>query len=547
MNVYDYRKNKKAIASVFAIIFVVLTISSCIKDNFELDKLTKVEWNPNIAVPLVYSTLTIQDILTKNDKSGLIHVDSNHFCTLVYQGNLFSTIASDLVKIPDQVTPPFSASLDLTQIPILVANASITVPYSQKVDFVSGPNSPKIDSMIFKTGTIELSLNSDFQYKGQIKIMIPAAKKNGISLSQTLLLNYTGTVPVIATAVIDLSGYHFDMTNGGTTSNQFVVNYEVTLTGPGPTPTTVNKVVVSSALKNMKFDRIYGDLGQLPLSLDQDTVDISIFKNAIGLGIISLADPRLTMIISNSYGVPIQANVSVLNAYTPGKIAYPVTGTPNPLPIFSPNMSQIGQTLTGSFTLNNTNSNLVNVIKNVPQSFIYKIDSKTNPAGSTHSNFILDSSRFKVDMEVLLPLWGTAKDFILIDTADFELGEDLTDEVESATIRTFNSNGFPMDVAMQVYFTDSLYTKLDSLIDPYQLILKSATVNPLTGKVTNPTNKIYDVMINHARVAKLKNAKHMLIKAVATTTSGGNVNVKIYSDYKIDVKLGLQAQIKKKL
>lgn len=336
MNLYYSKKNKKIIAAVLVGVFLIFTISSCIKDNFELDKLAKVEWNPNIAVPLVYSSLSIQDILTKNDKSGLINVDSNHFCTLVYQGNLFSTIASDLVKIPDQVTPPFSASLDLTQIPILLSNASITVPYSQTVDFVSGPNSPKIDSMIFKTGTVELSLNSDFQYKGQIKIQIPAAKKNGVSLSQTLLLNYTGTVPVIASAVIDLSGYHFDMTNGGTTSNQFVVNYEVTLTGPGPTPTTVNKIVVSSALKNMTFDRIYGDLGQLPLSLDQDTVDISIFKNAIGSGVISLADPRLKMIISNSYGVPIQANVAVLNAYTPGKIAYPVTGTPNPLPILSP-------------------------------------------------------------------------------------------------------------------------------------------------------------------------------------------------------------------
>ncbi len=546
MNIRNNRKrNSIAIFSVISLF--VLMISSCIKDNFEFDKLVKTEWNPNIAVPLVYSSLTIQDILTKNDKSGLIQVDSNHFCTLVYQGNLFSTIASDLVKIPDQVTPPFSASLDLTQIPILVTNATITVPYSQTVDFVSGPNSPKIDSMIFKAGTIELSLNSDFQFKGQIKIQIPAAKKNGVALSQILSLNYTGTVPVIASAVIDLSGYHFDMTNGGTTSNQFVVNYEVTLIGPGPTPTTANKVVVTSALKNMKFDRIYGDLGQLPLSLDQDTVDISIFKNAIGVGIISLADPRLKMIISNSYGVPIQATVGVLNAYTPGKVAYPVTGTPNPLPIFSPSMAQIGQTLTGSFTLNNTNSNLVSVIKNVPQSFIYKIDSKTNPSGATHNNFILDSSRFKVDMEVLLPLWGTAKDFTLIDTVEFKLEEDLTQEVESATIRTFNSNGFPMDVAMQVYFADSLYTKLDSLVMPYQLILKSATVNPLTGKVTNPTDKIYDVTLTQERVKKLKTTKYLLIKAVASTTSGGNTNVKIYSDYKIDVKLGLQAQIKKKL
>lgn len=548
MNMYYLKKSKNAFVPVILfLLLLIFTLNSCIKDNFELKKLAQTEWNPNIAVPLVYSSLSIQDLLTKNDKSGLIQIDSNHFCTLVYQGNLFSTMASDLVKLPDQVGAPYSASLDLTQIPILVANSSITVPFSQKVDFNTGSNSPKIDSMIFKYGRIEISMNSDFEYNGKIKVQIPAAKKNGVPFSEVLNLNYSGSVPVIVNTAIDLTNYHFDMTVGGTSSNQFVVNYELTLTGPGNKPTTANRVLFSYAFKNLQFDRIYGDLGQLPLSLEKDTVDISIFKNSLGAGMISLADPRLKMIFTNSYGVPIKASVSELDAYSPGAVPYQVTGCPNPLPIYSPGLNQIGQSLTGSFTLNNTNSNLVTIIKSIPKSFIYKIDSQTNPNGATHNNFILDSSRFKVDMEVLLPLWGTAKNFILLDTSDFKMEQQLTDQVESATIRTYNSNGFPIDIAMQVYFTDSTYKKLDSLILPYQLILKSAVVNPSTGKVIAPTEKTYDVLLTRERVSNLKTAKHILTKAVATTVSGGNTNIKIYSNYKIDVKLGVQAKLKKKL
>jgi hypothetical protein len=253
------------------------------------------------------------------------------------------------------------------------------------------------------------------------------------------------------------------------------------------------------------------------------------------------------MTISNSYGIPIDATIAQLDAYTPGAVPFQVTGYPSPLPLKSPGMNQIGQTLVGFFTLNNANSNLATIIKKVPQSFIYKIDSKTNPNGATHNNFILDSSRFKVDMEVELPLWGTAKDFVLIDTIDFKLEEDLTTEIESATIRSYNSNGFPMDVAMQVYFADSLYKPIDSLVVPYQLILKSAIVNPASGKVVAPTEKIYDATLTQARAKKLKTAKYLLVKANATTTSGGNTNVKIYANYKIDLKLGVQAQIRKKI
>ncbi len=72
----------------------VFTFQSCVKDNFKFNKLAQVEWNPNIAVPLIYSSLTIQDLLTQNDKDGLISVGADKFCTLIYKGNLFSLSAN---------------------------------------------------------------------------------------------------------------------------------------------------------------------------------------------------------------------------------------------------------------------------------------------------------------------------------------------------------------------------------------------------------------------------------------------------------------------
>ncbi len=178
---------------------------------------------------------------------------------------------------------------------------------------------------------------------------------------------------------------------------------------------------------------------------------------------------------------------------------------------------------------------------------IYKINSLTNPSGATNSNFVIDSSRFKVDLEIELPLYGTAKDFEMVDTLGFTFKESISEDVESVLFRSYTSNGFPVDIDLQVYFTDSAYVKLDSMVIPNQLIIASATVNPLTGIVTAPYTKIYDATFTKARLENLKKVKHMILDAEAATYNGGTTDVKIYSDYRLDVKFGLQLQIKKKL
>jgi hypothetical protein len=542
--------NKKLRKSIAQFIFVAASLfitQSCVKDNFDFKKLSQTDYHPNIAVPLVYSSLTIQDLLTKSNQN-LIIVGSDKFCTLVYKGNLFSLNADSVVKIPDNQPPPLSASLSTGQISALGFAGTVMVPYSQTVAFNTGVGGPKIDSVTFKAGSLGLSLNSSFKYSGQIKVIIPSAKKNGVAFTQIIPFTYTGSIPVLSNVNLSLAGYNFDMTIGGTAFNQFVVNFEVTLTGSGAAPLTTDQITINQSLSNMKFAKVFGDIGQQSLSPNVDTVKLSIFKNVLGAATFTLANPTIKLILSNSYGVPITASISQFDGYTSGSPPFAITGSPNPLPIHSPNFSQIGQMLTDSFSLNNSNSNVATVINNTPQYLIYKVTSQTNPlGGTTHSNFVLDTSRFKADMELDLPLYGTAKNFILQDTVPFNVSQTIPSQVESALIRTYNANGFPFDVNMQIYFVDSLYTKLDSLVSPNQIVLKSGTVNSTTGMVTSSTSSTYDATLTKPRLAHLKTSKYLLIRAVANTSNGGTTNVKIYSNYKIDFKLGLQVQVNTKI
>ncbi len=534
------------IASLLFMAIIIFSIQSCIKDNFQLNKLAKTDYTPNLAAPLIYSSITIQDLLNNSGHNGIVSVGSDNFCTIIYKGNLFSLLASDLITIPNQTPPAYSASLTAAQIASFPTSGTFTVAYSQTVNFNSG--TVKIDSLIFKSGMLNISLNSSLKFSGQIAINIPSAKKNGVPFSQTLPFTYSGTVPVMTNANYDLSGYDVDMTLGGTTNNQFVVNYVLTITCNGTSPSITDMMTLNQSFSNLNFNKLFGDIGQLALSPTQDTVALSIFKNSLGLGTFTLVNPSAKVVISNSYGVPINATIAALNGFNPPATTYPITGYPTPLPILSPTFSQIGQILKDSFSLTNSNSNIVQVINNTPKFVIYKINSLSNPPSlPVQKNFVIDTSRFKVDLELDLPLYGTAKDFTLMDTLAFTMDSSISSNVVSALFRIYNSNGFPFDINMQAYFTDSLYHKLDSLIIPNQLILQSAIVSPTTGMVISPTQKTYDANVSQARFLHLKTSKHILLKAVAATTNGGNTNVKIYANYKLDVKLGVQVQIKTKI
>ncbi|HQH18743.1 MAG TPA: hypothetical protein PKZ43_04250, partial [Bacteroidales bacterium] len=61
-------------------------------------------------------------------------------------------------------------------------------------------------------------------------------------------------------------------------------------------------------------------------------------------------------------------------------------------------------------------------------------------------------------------------------------------------------------------------------------------------KVITPTEKHLSIQINQQKMDNLLKAEKLIILANLSTTNNGVDKVKIYSDYEIDVKLGVQAK-----
>jgi hypothetical protein len=530
------------------------TFQACVKEKINLNESGNNSISPQYAGPLVYSSLTMADIMSKANKNGQIVADSTGFLTLVYKGNLFSLPATSIVSNPMPAQNPVNMNYALTAadasaINALPAGNNYSILDSSLISFSPG-GTTQINTLNCKTANLAININYGIANNALIKVTIPGATLSGVPFTQNILVNYGGTLPVIVNENYSLNGYKIDMTNGGTTHNEIKVLYDIIVYQSSTnTASAGNAVSFTETFSNVGYNSIIGYLGQQFLSPNTDTVPITIFQNSTSIfgpnATFYVKNPLIKVSLTNSYGLPINANFDLFDGYTPGQPLIPITGAPSPLII--PEPVAIGQNATNSFSLTTTNSNVSTLINNFPKNVIYNVASQSNPAGPVYTNFITDTSQFNVNLEVDLPLYGYASDFVFQDTVKYSFGLN-TNNVESITVRAFITNGFPLNVDISIVFVDSAYHVIDSLI-PHakQLVIPSAGVNTVTGLVTNSTQNTTDFPIPSSVIPQLNNVKYILMSAVVNTSNSGSTtpppNVKIYNYYSLDISLGVDVKM----
>jgi len=495
--------------------------------------MTKPIWEPNFSLPLIHSKLNLSKVLGVTKVDSFLNEDPNHFLTLIYRNNIYSQYATDVFKINDQnYAQNYNFSLPTTI-------SSVSVSYTDSIVF--NADNMILDSMLLKAGSLNAQMNATIVNDALIEIKMPTATKNGVPLSVVINQPYTGVPLNITYPTIDLTGYKLTFNNTGGTTNWLPINYKVTLTNVIGSPALYN-FNFSSSFQNLKYSKMWGYLNQKAFLFPLDTLSIDIFKNS-WFGHFMLEDPKFKVNVHNSFGFPLSMVFDLVQAYNPKTPAtVNVTGVPNPFNINSP--TSLGQVAQTSFELNKNNSNIVSAVNITPHFFAYHFSGLANPTGIYQQNFILDTSSFKVDVEMDMPLFGKAWDFLIQDTVNFKI--DKIEELVSANFKINISNGFPIDAKIQIVITDSLYTPLDSLFSGGpQDVIKSGNIGAAPDyRVTSPTNKFTPVILPQDRLVKLSHARKMLIRSTLNTKNNGADIMKIYSDYLIDVRLAVQAQLK---
>lgn len=533
----------------------VLGITSCLSDLEEpLKKFENVkgaEWNPSVAAPIVSSRLTLADILDQTSNSYIL-VDDDDLLHLIYNGDLLSLEANQVISIPDQ---KFDGSIKLFpfQILDLQNNGTTSLNFSTVFDF--GPKDMELDSIIMNACGFVSTLTSSIQHDVTVTFSLPGiTDKEGKKFSVKYDMPYKAGGST-SKRNIDLSNSDFNLSQSGDKEfSQLKAEFNITVNKVDDNPVDPDdEVHFNTDFLYNEYEVLYGFVGNIDISpAEADSINLNIFNNTNKggtTGTFSLNDPKVKIRISNSYGLPIESKIIELTTISPKYGNNTLTGYPDPLNIPVPTYAQVGKTLTDSFSLDKNNSNIRSLLSNVPDKVVYNVAMQVNPPGSKQRNFILYHSKVNVGLSVDIPFYASADGFVIEDEQPLTLDADLSniDSIESATIRLYIENDFPIDVGLQVYFADEQGNIVDSLVKPYQLLLASPPVDS-KGESMGHTSKTIDFVVDHQGVQNILKAKKAIIRGTLNTykPSGGGAQpeVKFLSKYGIYVKVGVQSTVK---
>ncbi|MEQ8623538.1 MAG: hypothetical protein RJQ00_13420 [Vicingaceae bacterium] len=535
------------------IALIGILMLSCTDDYFEFDKIKVDDWKPELAIPLVNSSLTLANIIQKSDTNGIVNPNpTTNILEVIYEGSVFSTKGALVIDIPNQV---FEESLQLdAPIPPSPTGGSQQESFQRAIDFDNNNTALEIDSVLLKQGILVINVENSYQHNAILELTFPTFKDNN---GDKLVLNFdippapSASSPSVRAITTDLTGFVLNMAedeNGNAAINKypFLADLTFNLT-PNIGSNTNDEIKITGGLNNLAFEKFYGYVGQLDLELDQDSITIDLFKNFVD-GTFFIANPFLDVTVSNSFGVPINLTFQKIAGYNPSKNPTeieavlpvdPITGQRNVRRLNAPTNFGVAETVIES---NKMNSNVADVISYLPKQIIYDAKADFNPNGKTGSrNYLSDTSQIGLDVYLRLPFEGYVSDFKLVDTIDFNFSNN--DEIESGLIRMKADNGFPVESEIQVIFTDSNYQAIDSLYPEGQRsVIPSSIINDKGESVQNSI-KTTDVTISGERINLLTEGRYAIIKAELQSTNSPNQNVRFFEDYRLDINLGLKATI----
>lgn len=515
-----------------------LALNSCTKDYFDVNNIADGEWNPNLAAPLINSNLNLEDMIAEYN-SDLIQVDDDNFISLYYKNKIYTMEVGELVDIPNQVIPKQMA-LDANEIANLTTNGSVQANRSDNFEFDAG-DEVEIDSMNIKAGVVQATVTSTYKHSGTLTITLPKVRKFGTPYRMVIPVNYDGSGQVNVQQSGNLAGYTMDLNspNGG---NEIAIDYRLDLYDSGNPTLPIDNINILLNFSDLGFSALFGYLGQHNLSIPADSIDIGLFNNSIA-GSLTLEDPRFKLIIANSFGMPVAADVVRFDALSnSGTVGFTGPNIPGQVAVSSPSLGQIGQSITTEIYLDKNNSNIDQVLNSKPNQIIYEMNGLGNPNGQSSGNFATDSSKVEVEIEMELPLHGSVSNLVIQDTADFAFNQEIT-QIEEAMFRIYVENGFPIDANLQLYFIDEYDNPLDSMTTTTPLVLSSGVIGS-NGRVVQSSNQTMDIFFDSGRINNILQVKKVIIRSEMSTAQQGSVPVKIYSDYFLNVRIGAQTKLR---
>jgi len=548
------KTNLFQVAAVLLSVFV----ASCDTSYFDKD-IEDFTWDGSAQVPIGHITYTVAQLFEELGSEDLvIGSDSENVVSFTYQKSITTSNNTNYdVTIADQTINATIETPITTQQFTNVGGSPYTIVGTVPADFITIDSktevhnlglSQEMTSADFNKGTLVITINSQFDTTIDMTLTIPSlvSKIGGTPYSKTL--NFTENETKVETVQLNLytADFTHDGTASGTTTNKMTLSLGATFNfTAGDVLKDTDNISYVAIISNANTEIVRGDFKQESFNIDNESLNLDFFDN-FGSGVLEFANPTLTLTASNSYGFPIGINldaIEAINGNTSETLTYTGSTIPNTLIInpatyTAPNAVAV----TTSKVVDNTNSNLADLLKIKPTRFNLNISGNSNPVDAAPNlNFYAkNNSGLTADITLEVPLDVKFQNIALEQIVEFDNADDL-DDLNEVVLKLTTENLIPLtgNIEMTFYNNNTLLNVSKTVV-----AFDAADDFDANGRVATAKIKSSSLSFDGTDITEVQKAtKIKLIFTLDTPTNGA---VKLFDDYTLKASIGaiVKAELK---
>lgn len=517
---------------------IVIGVTSCYEKDF-FDK-TAIEAKPRYGVAIGDLEFKLNEFIFSLDTSIKQYDDSLIY--VLFEQSLLSLTASEIIEIPDISIPSLPAPPISNQ--TFIGN-SIVIPEQELSNSFGShnDNDEYIDKIELNSATLNTNVSTANLEPARISLTYLNIIRNGNPLTEIIDLDGTDTYPNTTQLI---SGDVIDFTDS---PNDNVFKVKLNLTIYKGTRTDLNGATLSLqiSLTDIDYSTAYGYFGRKEPPQTSQNIPMDVFQflpdNAE-----FFREPSLQLSFTNSFGFPMSLFFETFQFYSSKNLtSLDITGSGVPTTasnskiIAYPDLLNIGTTVNDSLIFDNTNSNIADAFHFAADQLNFKPNIYLNKSGYTDENYVTENSKLDLSYKMEMPLAAKIQEFTYGDTIPFsftDLAENI-DEIDEIVFKLVAKNGFPTDAKLAVNLLNPNYGIVTNLIQDD--LLTSGTVE--NNKVVSPSIFKPEIKIEKNEIKNSANTAYLSFTATVQTTQGGNIFVDFYSNYKIEIHIGVIAKL----
>lgn len=388
-------------------------------------------------------------------------------------------------------------------------------------------------------GSLDFNLNSDIGQETLLEVtFLEGLDAQGDTLRVQIPIPANGS----AQGSADLSGGVISLDQSiSQPFNRFTLKFEafvVNSNGVVHSISSSNEISGSIEFNGFQFKYVEGFFGSSIEDLTGNELELDLeFLNRL-TGNFQLEDPKIKILTDNGLGAPIRTNFDLIGTSREG-VVVPLNLQPSD--IAYPSLSEVGMNIKDEILIDRTTSNIVSFLANLPKLMAFDGSIDINPEGNVGTNFLTNSGRLYIGVEVDMGLNLTLTDLGWADTLDLDLTLDNENlDPQTVTIYSNVENGFGLAADIKLVMLGANDTKLDSVSFNFMQPGLTDTEGFVIESVLTETS----VELNESQTDALFNSERMVLKATLNTPNNGSTNyVMNVSDF-LNIHLALESKAK---